>query len=149
MSEKLLNANIISQVKEVFSKQLNHPVQVLYFGTQNGCDYCADTLQLVSEVVELSELLELQVLDLEKDAEIAQQYHVDKAPGLVIAGKDGAEISDFGIRFAGIPSGYEFSALIQSLILVSERDSGLQEETRQALNALIEPVHLLVFTTPT
>ncbi|HSQ16551.1 MAG TPA: glutaredoxin, partial [Anaerolineales bacterium] len=59
------------------------------------------------------------------------------------------QITDYGIRYAGIPSGYEFSSLIQSLVLVSGRDSGLAPETRQALADLKQPVLLQVFVTPT
>jgi alkyl hydroperoxide reductase subunit AhpF len=99
--------------------------------------------------VAVSDKLSLQVYDLEKDSALAQTFNVDKAPGLVIAAKEGGEIHDYGIRFAGIPSGYEFSSLIQSLVLVSQGDSGLEKKTRQALAALKDPVHLLVFTTPT
>lgn len=149
MTDRLLNDDIARQVREAFDQQLRHPVQVLFFGSQDGCDYCDDTLQLVQEVVELSDLVELKIYDLEKDNELARQYHVDRAPGLVIAAKDGEQVVDHGVRFAGIPSGYEFSSLIQAVVLVSSRDSGLQEKTRQALKALSEPVHMLVFTTPT
>lgn len=86
---------------------------------------------------------------MQKDADSAKQYKVDKAPGLVIAGRDGERILDYGIRFAGIPSGHEFSSLINSLLLVSGRDSGLNQNTRQALSELTEPVDMLVFVTPT
>jgi glutaredoxin-like protein len=149
VSERLLNDQIVKQIKDAFDKQLKSPVQVLFFGQEDGCDYCSDTLQLVEEVVAVSDKLSLQVYDLETDSALAQTYNVDKAPGLVIAAKEGDEIHDYGIRFAGIPSGYEFSSLIQSLVLVSQGDSGLEKKTRQALAALKDPVHLLVFTTPT
>lgn len=149
MTEKLLNDSIAKQVRDAFDKQMRQPVQVLFFGQESDCHYCADTRQLVEEVVELSEKIDLQIYDIEKDAEIARHYHMERAPGMVIAAKDGDEIRDYGVRFAGIPSGYEFSSLIQSLVLVSGRDSGLKEKTRKALQELTEPVNLLVFTTPT
>jgi len=149
MAEKILNDNIARQVKDAFDKQIHQPVHVMYFGKQTDCDYCADTLQLVDEVAALSDQIDLEVLDIEKDSAIAHQYHMERAPGLVIAGKDGDQILDYGIRLTGIPSGYEFSSLIQSLVLVSNRDSGLQQKTRQALRELKEPVNMLVFTTPT
>jgi len=67
----------------------------------------------------------------------------------VLAGRDGDQILDFGVRYAGIPSGHEFSSLIHDLVLVSGRDSGLSEETRQFLSSLDQPVLLQVFVTPT
>ena len=148
MTEKLLNEEIARQVKEVFA-QLQEPVEVLFFGRKEDCDYCADTLQLAQEIVELSDKLGLSVYDLDEDLSLAEQYHVDKAPGLALAGKDGDQISDYGIRYAGIPSGHEFSSLIHDLVLVSSRDSGLEQKTRDFLRGLEEPVLLQVFVTPT
>jgi glutaredoxin-like protein len=145
---KLLNEEVSDQVREVFNG-LKEPVQVLFFGKESDCDYCDDTLQLINEIVDLSDKLDLDVKDMQKDADSAKQYKVDKAPGLVIAGRDGERILDYGIRFAGIPSGHEFSSLINSLLLVSGRDSGLNQNTRQALSELTEPVDMLVFVTPT
>ncbi|MFU8773585.1 MAG: protein disulfide oxidoreductase, partial [Anaerolineales bacterium] len=107
------------------------------------------TRQLVEEVAALSEKLAMEEYDLEDDAEISQQYRVDKTPGLVITQSNGAEPKDFGIRFAGIPSGHEFSSLIQDILLVSKQDSGLSQETRQFLAELTQPVLLQVFVTPT
>jgi glutaredoxin-like protein len=148
MATKLLNEDIISQVQEVFD-QLQQPVEVLFFGQKSGCDYCDDTLQLVQEVVGISDKLGISIYDLDEDSPLAEQYKVDKAPGLVIAGRDGDQILDYGIRYAGIPSGHEFSSLIHDLVLVSGRDSGLDQQTRDFLKGLDKPVHLQVFVTPT
>jgi glutaredoxin-like protein len=149
MVEKLLNESIAQQVRELFEEQIRQPVSVLYFGQQDNCDYCSDTQQLIEEVVELSDKLDLTIYDLKDDAGVANQYRVDKAPSLVLLGRDGEELIDYGIHYAGIPAGHEFGSLIQSLILVSSRDSGLSQSTRQALKDLQEPVQLLIFTTPT
>jgi glutaredoxin-like protein len=148
MTTKLLNDEITTQIKEVFD-QLSDPVEVLFFGQKEGCDYCEDTLQLVSEVVAISDKLNLKTYDIDEDAAVASRYHVDKTPGLVVAGREGNEIIDYGIRYAGIPSGHEFSSLIHDLVLVSGRDSGLDEKTRQYLKGLTKPVLLQVFVTPT
>jgi glutaredoxin-like protein len=148
VTEKLLNEDITHQIREVFG-QLKEPVKMLFFGQKDGCDYCDDTRQIVTEVTALSDKLEMQVYDLQDDAETAKQYKVDKAPGIVIVGKDGDKLLDYGIRFAGIPSGHEFTSLIQDLLLVSGRDSGLNEDTRQFLKGVSKPVRLQVFVTPT
>ena len=148
MEAKLLNETIAGQVREIFD-QLQEPVQVLYFGQEAGCEYCEDALNLIQEVVSLSDKLSLQVYDLDRDEVLARQYNVDKAPGMVIAGRDGDQILDYGIRYAGIPAGHEFSSLVHSLILVSGRDSGLEEKTRQFLAGIEQPVLLQVYVTPT
>mgnify|MGYP003574305940 FL=1 len=145
---KLLNDEVIKQIDEAFAP-MKESVHILFFGQKEGCTYCPDTQQLLEEVAEISEKLTVAVYDLDDDADVAEKFNVDKAPGIVIAAKDGETVSDYGVRYAGIPSGHEFSALIQDILLVAERDSGLAQETRDFLKELTEPVLLQVFATPT
>ncbi len=146
--EKLLNEQVTGQIQQAFAK-LSNPVQILYFGAQENCDYCAETLQLLSEISELDERISLSTHDLTTDAALAAKFQVNKAPAIIIAGKDGDNILDLGIQFSGIPSGYEFSTLITDILLASERDSGLSDETRDFLKTLTQPLLLQVFVTPT
>ena len=145
---KLLNEKTLKQVGEALSA-MKEPVRMVYFGAQSDCDYCDATRELLEGVASTSDKLSLTLHDMEHDAALAQQYNVDKAPGVVIAVLNDDAVVDYGIRYAGIPAGYEFSALIKDLLLVSSRDSGLDAETRDALKALDKPVHLQVFVTPT
>jgi alkyl hydroperoxide reductase subunit AhpF len=148
--EKLLPENITTQIQQVF-QQLKHPVQMLLFVSQDdSCLYCAETRQLLEEVTELSDLLSLSVHDLADEPDLAKLYQVEgKAPSVVIAAKEGGQITDYGIRYLGIPSGHEFTTLIQDLILVSSRDSGLSPQLREYVKNLSKPLHLQVFVTPT
>jgi alkyl hydroperoxide reductase subunit AhpF len=149
MQNCLLNDEVCDQVREILS-QMKAPVTLLFFGSQNApCEYCDETRQIAEELADLSDMLSLAAYDLEQDAQVAQQYNVDKAPTLVLAGVDGEQLVDFGIRFAGIPMGHEFSSLVHDLVLVSSRDSGLTPATRLFLGKLKEPLHLQVFATPT
>ena len=145
----LLDNDVKTQVKEVF-KDLVHPVEILFFG-QNGknCEYCQDTLSLLQEVSDLSDKISLQEFDLERDAELAKKYRVDKAPGFALLGRLGDDLTDFGIRYAGIPAGHEFTSLIRDLLMVSSGDSSLQETTRKKISDLNSPIRLQVFVTPT
>jgi glutaredoxin-like protein len=146
--EALLNSEISNQVKEAF-KQLDGEVEVLFFGRKENCEYCDQTLQLIEEVTGLSGKLFLTTYDVEENTDQATRFNVDKTPGLVITGRDTEQLVDFGIRYAGVPSGHEFSSLIQDIILVSGRDSRLSQQTREFLAGLSEPVSLHVFVTPT
>ena len=144
----LLNENVTSQIREVFSN-LKNDVQLMLFFRSHDCEYCDDAKQLMEEVTALSDKLSLSTYDLDAETEIAQRYQMENAPGIVIAAKDGAAVTDLGIRYAGIPSGHEFSSFIQDIILASARDSGLSAGTRAFLQTLTKPVHLQVFVTPT
>jgi glutaredoxin-like protein len=146
--EKVLNDQIIKQIHEVFA-DLKEPVQVLYFGTRENCDYCDEAKQLLAEVTSTSDKIELSVYDIQANQDIASKFNVTSAPGIVISSKDGSEFKDLGIRFSGIPSGHEFGTLINDILLVSQRDSGLSEKTRAFLKKLDKPLHLQVFVTPT
>lgn len=146
--EKLLNEQVTGQIRQAFA-ELTNPVQILYFGAKEDCQYCAETRQLLAEISELDERISLSIHDLREDAALASEFKVDKAPAIVIAGKDGGNILDLGIQFSGIPSGYEFSTLITDILLASKRDSGLGAETRDFLKSLSKPLHLQVFVTPT
>jgi glutaredoxin-like protein len=146
--EKLLNDDVITQLNNVFG-ELQEPVSVLYFGKEADCEYCDTTRQLAEEVTSLSDLLHFAAHDVESDHEIAGQYKVDKTPGLVIAAKNDDEVTDYGVRYSGVPSGHEFTSLVHDIINVSKRQTTLSEETREFLQGITEPVHMQVFVTPT
>ena len=146
--EKLLNEQVVSQISQTFA-QMKEPVQLLFFGTQENCEYCTDTRQLLEEVAAIDEKVKLSVYDLHDNADMARKFNVDKVPAIVIAARDGDEIIDLGVQYSGIPAGHEFGTLINDIVLVSGRDSGLSEEVRAFLKNLEKPLHLQVFVTPT
>ena len=41
--EKLLNEQVVSQISQTF-EQMKEPVQILFFGSQDNCEYCTDTV---------------------------------------------------------------------------------------------------------
>jgi len=69
---------------------------------------------------------------------------VDKIPAIVVKGE-----RDYGVRFYGVPAGYEFSSLLEAIKAVSPGESGLAPETKEALRGLEAPLHLQVFVTLT
>ncbi len=146
--QKILDDQVVKQINDVFAG-LKEPVQVLYFGSRENCDYCSEAQQLLEEVAATNDKIGLSVYDIQENQDIAQKFNVTNAPAVVIAAKDGSEIKDLGIQFSGIPSGHEFGTLINDILLVSKRDSGLNEKTRQFLKNLDKPLHLQVFVTPT
>ena len=146
--EKVLDEQITRQIKQAFDG-MEQPVQVLLFGSKENCDTCNETQQLLEEVTALSDKVELSVYDVNDDQEIASRFNVTNAPGIIIAARDKADVKNLGIQFSGIPSGHEFSTLINDILMVSRRDSGLDIKTREFLKNLDRPLHLQVFVTPT
>ncbi len=148
LMERILDDHVVGQVREAFA-ELKEPVEILFFGSEKDCEYCETTRQLLEEVSAIHSALSFHSYSLEADQELASKFGVDKAPCMVIAGKDEDGVQDLGIRFAGIPSGHEFSTLISDIIMVSKRDSGLDAKTREYLKTLDQPLLLQVFVTPT
>jgi glutaredoxin-like protein len=127
---------------------LQAPVKLLVFTQELECEYCRETRMIAEEVAGLAEAISLEVYDLVADQAVADQYAIDKIPAMAVL-RGGDQPKDYGIRFFGIPSGYEFSSLIEDIMMVSRGESGLSEATKQQVQALTEPVHMQVFVTPT
>ena len=125
-------------------QEMVNPVKLVHFTQELNLEYGRETQQLLQELAELSDKLSLEVHNFLLDKERAAEYKVDKVPATVV--RDG---QDHGIRFYGIPAGYEFSTLLDAILAVSSGDSGLEEESREKLRQIASPLHLEVFVTPT
>lgn len=143
----LLDKDTRKQITEMF-QAMNKPVKMVVFTQEFECQYCKETRQIAEELSALSDKISLEVYDFVADSDLAQQYGVDKIPATVIL-EGGEAGKDYGIRYYGIPSGYEFSSLIHDVMMVSEGDPQLSKEMTDWLAKLETPVHLQVFVTPT
>lgn len=139
----LLNAEIRKEVKAALA-DVKTPVTLKVFTQPFECQYCKETRELVEEVAALSDHVSVEVYDFEKDKALADSLGIDKIPAIAVIGQ-----KDYGIRMFGIPSGYEFGSLIESIKLVAAGDSGLSAETRQQIAKLQKPIKIQVFITPT
>lgn len=133
-------------ISEDLTADLGAPVKLLMFTQEFECHFCAETRQLLEELTELSDHLTLEPYDLVADEDVAEAFGIDKIPAVVIL--DG-EAQDAGIRFYGIPSGYEFASLLEAIKLVGSGELQLSAETLDMVKTIQEPVHIQVFVTPT
>jgi len=138
-----LQARDEAAVKKEFER-VGGPVKLTVFATELGGDSNAQAVALIREVAALSDQLSVTVLNPHIDRDQAAAYGITESPAVVVEGAQ-----DYGIRFLGIPAGYEFSNLIDSIIAVSTGEAGLTDETKAALAGLTEDVTIKVFTTPT
>lgn len=139
----LLDKETAEQVKQELA-DLAGPVRLVMFTQKFECDYCAETRQLVEEVAALSGQLTAKVYNFVTDKEKAEELGVDKIPAIAVVGAE-----DYGVRFYGIPSGYEFTSLLHAIRMVAAGKAELSEEGMQALAEVTEPMHMQVFVTPT
>ena len=134
--------------REIIKKEfasLTGLVKLVNFTREIECQYCRETNSLVKELGELSDKISTETYNFITDKEATIKYNVDKIPATVFASTN----EDTGIRFYGIPSGYEFASMMETVKMISNGESGLSQKTRDFLAELKQPVHLQVFVTPT
>jgi glutaredoxin-like protein len=133
------------QVKEILSK-LSNKVKLVYFTQELECQYCRETHQLMQELIELGDgKIELETYNFITDKDQVEKYKIDKIPATVVSSGD----KDFGIRYYGIPSGYEFSSLLEDIQQVANGEPSVSEETKKQIEKITQPLRLQVFVTPT
>jgi glutaredoxin-like protein len=139
----LLPYKVRKQVEDGF-KDLKEPVNLKVFTQEFECPTCGENHNLMDEVFKISEKISIEVYDFVADEAEVEAYKIDKIPATVVEGK-----KDYGIRFYGVPNGYEFTTLIEAIRMVSQGDSMLSPKTRNKLKSLSKPVHIQVLITPT
>ncbi|MCD6166442.1 glutaredoxin [candidate division KSB1 bacterium] len=139
----MLEDKVKDQVKKELAG-LKEEVKLIVFTQELECQYCRENRILAEEVASLSDKIGIEVYNFAIDKEKVEEYKVDKIPAIVVMGE-----KDYGIRFYGLPGGYEFVSLIEAIKVVSARDSGLAPESRELVKKLTRPVHIQVFVTLT
>ena len=138
-----LTAQDEQAVKREFEK-LTGPVKLTVFASELGPESNAETVALVKEVAALSDQISVTVLNPHIERDETAAYDVSVTPAVAVEGA-----KDYGIRFLGVPAGYEFSNLIDSIVAVSRGEAQLSDATKEALAGLTEDVRIKVFATPT
>ncbi len=138
----ILPEEVKKSVKEKLAQSLKDPVTMAFFTMELECQYCQQTHQLLDEIAALSDKVSLTVYKFDTDKEQVKSYAIDKIPATVISAGE-----DRGIRMYGMPAGYEFTTLIENLILFSTKEHGLTEASVKKLEKVEIPVHIQVFVT--
>ncbi|NWF86694.1 thioredoxin family protein [Candidatus Bathyarchaeota archaeon] len=131
-------------LKMELNDKLEKPVKLVMFSQEIECQFCSQTRELITEMATLSDKINAEVYDFLADAEKAKEYGVDKVPAIIILGE-----KDYGVRYYGLPFGYELQTLIESIINVSRGRTDIPEEVKQRLKEIKTPVHIQVFVTLT
>jgi glutaredoxin-like protein len=127
-----------------FSQKLTNEVRLVVFTQEMPCVFCKETVEVCQDIASVNPKIKVEVYDFVKDQMKAKELRIDKIPAIAVIG-----VKDYGVRFYGIPSGYEFTSLIGSILDVSKGDSGLSPKNKDLLKSLDRPIHIQVFVTPT
>jgi len=125
--------------------ELVKPVRLVVFTQEFECTYCQQNDELAQDIAGLSDVISHEVHLFEKNGKTANELGIDKIPAIAVT-SDG---EDFGIRFFGIPSGYEFVSLLDAIRTVSTGKHELSDDTVDKVRALDRKVRIQVFVTPT
>lgn len=127
-----------------FADKLKDEVRLVVFTQTTPCDFCDETVRIADELAGMSPKIALEVYDFVKDQIKAKEFRIDKIPAIAVIGA-----KDHGIRFYGVPAGYEFNSLVGAILDVSSGESGLKPKTKDLISHVDRAVHIQVFVTPT
>ncbi len=119
-------------------------VDLIVFSQELECQFCKETREMALDLATLSSKIKVKIYDFVKNVDEVGEYKIKKIPAIAIIGK-----SDFGIRYYGLPAGYELSTMIDTLIDVSKGTTTLSEAIKKKLSEIKKDVHLQVFVSPT
>lgn len=141
----MLDDKVRKQLQDIL-KNMKDPVNVAFFTQEIECQACRDTSLFLEEFSALSDKIKLSKYDFVKDKPVADSSGVDKIPAIVINDKDN---KDRGIKFYGLPGGYEINSFIISLLEVSGNIEPLKDDVASRVRAIAKDVHIQVFVTLT
>ncbi len=123
------------------------PVRVDVFIGPN-CETCEDTVKLMKVFEEAApvrdgkKLLEVRIFDKSKPEDLKEfeRQGIKRVPSVTLI--------DGYIRYTGIPAEEEIRGLVETILRISEDDSGLEEETKHILATLPRQVYIETIVTP-
>ncbi len=133
--------------KETIQKKfvgLADVVELIVFSQELECQFCKETREMVLDLGTLSKKIKVKIFDFVQNVDEVKEYNIKQIPAIAIVGK-----KDYGIRYYGVPAGYEIPAFIDTIIDVSKGRTSLPDTIKTKLAEMKKPVHLQVFVSPT
>lgn len=142
-----LGPDFLEELKETLSDMVKQVFLEVFTGP--GCKSCEDTETLMKAIAESSpnvkgkKLISLMIYNKEKkeDLKIFSEKGIERIPTVGV-------LDAKMIRYTGIPAEEEIRGLIETIMRISEGDSGLEEDTGKILAGLRGKVHIETIVTP-
>jgi glutaredoxin-like protein len=132
-------------VRDLFAKLEREVELVLVLGPEEtplpgarDIDFAGESRKLVEGLAELGELVSARVTE-------KPELGVERYPAIAVL----ADGDDTGIRYYGLPWGYELSSLVGAVIEAGRPESSLHDSSLALLEGLDRDVAIEVFVTPT
>jgi len=127
-----------------FLNAMQDKVEVIYFTQEMECDICKQTRQFLSEISELNDNLVLTIYDFVDDDDQAKELGIEQIPAFVLKNKEG---SNTGIKFYGLPGGYEINSFLTSLVEVSGNKEEVELDIQKRIDKIEKEINIKVFVT--
>ena len=138
----------IKELKDTLAYMVNPVTIDLFIDEPSSCETCEDAYKLMKTIADASpvrqnrRMIELRVFSRsrQEDLEEFKRQNVERVPTVAMLGGL--------VRYTGTPAGEEVRGLIETIMRISENESGLEPETKKALASLKGQVHIEVVVTP-
>jgi len=134
-----------TRVRDLFARLEREIELVLVLGPEEtplpgarDIDFSAEARSLVEALAELGELVSARVTE-------EPELGVGRFPAIAVL----ADEEDTGIRYFGLPWGYELSSLVGAVVEAGRPESSLHESSLALLDRLERDVAIEIFVTPT
>ena len=124
--------------------ELAGPVTLRYYTSDVESWYSRVERALLEEIAAASARVTLEIHADRWDAKREEEVGIRRTPAIVVAGA-----RDTGIRYYGLPDGYELETFLGVLRTAGGGPSPLSRGSIARLRALPRPVHLEVVVSPT
>jgi len=141
----LFDEKVKTQLTQLLSK-IKNPIVINFFTQEIECPTCQTTHQFVEEIASLNDKITLKTYDFIKDTDAAKEFNIDKIPAIVVTD---ANKNSKGVRFFGIPAGYEINSFIAACVEVSGVVEALPDAIISRIKKISKPIHIQVFITLT
>lgn len=132
-------------LREALSDMRN-PVTVKLFLSDN-CDFCAQTRRMLETIRDGSpegpggrRLVDLRIYEAEIDTDQVEKHGITRFPTILLL--------NGSIRYYGIPAGEEIRAFVETIIRISQGESGLSSDTVDGIKKLQGEALIETIVTP-
>jgi len=142
MSEQLIDKKLQRELEKKFQREFQNEISLYVFVGPDNREYCNFTVQLCEELSELDGRINLTVY--QNSDEKATRLGIIRTPTVLVGWDQG-----YKVKYTGAPAGQEAGGFIETISLISRRDSGLQRDSKTKLQNIDRDVSIQVYVTPT
>jgi len=126
--------------------EMKRNVNILLFTTEEKefSGFCDDIKVILSELESISDKIKIKEYSFEKNRDEVEKFKVKRGPTLVLMAE-----KDLGVKYYGIPAGYEFSSLVEDIVDIGNDTIAIDENILERVKLINKPVNIQVFVTHT